>query len=310
MSSILRVLIRLLVVGAFCGGILLRAAAGQEIHSTSALLRLIDQVDVPARAPGVLSVVHVVEGQAVKQGQVVALIDDTEARLLLRKAEIELLQAKLKLKNDVPLRNAQGALSYAEAAYQRLKDASKSLPGSVSESKLEEHRWQVDKALLDVEDVKRQQSIDKASQMLKENAVAASRRYLEIRKITAPISGIVKQVFRRPGEWVEPGDQVLHMIGIRRLRAEGFIRSDQVRGDLQGAPVKLVVDTTHDQSSVVPGRITFVHPEIDPVNSQLRIWAEVDNRAGLLRPGMHARITITPRSAERAHAAPPRAQKR
>ena len=42
------------------------------------------------------------------------------------------------------------------------------------------------------------------------------------------------------------------------------------------------------------GRIVFVHPEVNPVKSQLRIWAEIDNASLQLRPGLQGTLTIHP----------------
>ena len=44
------------------------------------------------------------------------------------------------------------------------------------------------------------------------------------------------------------------------------------------------------------GTSIFVDPEIDPVNQQVRIWAEIDNERMQLRPGMRGRLTIEPRA--------------
>ena len=42
----------------------------------------------------------------------------------------------------------------------------------------------------------------------------------------------------------------------------------------------------------VTGKVTFVSPEVDPVNHQVRVWAEVDNTELVLRPGLAAEMTI------------------
>ena len=49
--------------------------ASESVEVPSMLLRLIEQVDVPARESGVLASVQVVEGQIVEEGVVVAQID-------------------------------------------------------------------------------------------------------------------------------------------------------------------------------------------------------------------------------------------
>jgi multidrug efflux pump subunit AcrA (membrane-fusion protein) len=46
------------------------------------------------------------------------------------------------------------------------------------------------------------------------------------------------------------------------------------------------------------GEIVFVSPEINPVSGQVRVWAEVDNLQGYLKPGMRATMTVDVRQGE------------
>jgi multidrug efflux pump subunit AcrA (membrane-fusion protein) len=65
--------------------------------------------------------------------------------------------------------------------------------------------------------------------------------------------------------------------------------------DLGGRKVRLQVTTSTDKTQEFPGKIVFINPEIDPLNSQVRFWAEVENQGLKLRPGMQATLTIDPR---------------
>jgi len=40
------------------------------------------------------------------------------------------------------------------------------------------------------------------------------------------------------------------------------------------------------------GKIAFISPEVDPITGQVRVWAEVDNRDGRLRPGQAAMMKV------------------
>ena len=53
----------------------------------------------------------------------------------------------------------------------------------------------------------------------------------------------------------------------------------------------LAVGTTVEMNNVA-GVITFVSPEVDPINRQVRLIAEIDNRMLTLRPGDRADILI------------------
>ena len=52
------------------------------------------------------------------------------------------------------------------------------------------------------------------------------------RRILAPIGGMVVDVFRRQGEWVDPGVAVLRILRIDKLRVEAFLSAREVNRDL------------------------------------------------------------------------------
>jgi multidrug efflux pump subunit AcrA (membrane-fusion protein) len=52
------------------------------------------------------------------------------------------------------------------------------------------------------------------------------------------------------------------------------------------------VDLPEKGASTFKGKVVFVSPEINPVNGQARVWAEIDNASGLLRPGLRPQMKI------------------
>jgi multidrug efflux pump subunit AcrA (membrane-fusion protein) len=44
------------------------------------------------------------------------------------------------------------------------------------------------------------------------------------------------------------------------------------------------------------GRVTFVSPEANPINRQVKVIAEFDNQDGRLKAGLPAKMTIRPGS--------------
>jgi macrolide-specific efflux system membrane fusion protein len=106
------------------------------------------------------------------------------------------------------------------------------------------------------------------------------------------------RVDRHRGEWVEPGDPVLRILRIDRLRAEGFVKVHHTEHDLENCLVTLKVNLPGEPGAVFPGKVVFLSPEVDPVNAQVRIWAEIENRGTRLRPGMRATMSIHVKSPE------------
>jgi macrolide-specific efflux system membrane fusion protein len=256
-------------------------------------LTLIEQVEVPAREAGVLQSVTAREGELVTEGQRLAVIDDAEAQLDKRRAEIELQIAREKAKNDVKVRLSRKSAEVAWAELRRSEESNRQFKGAVSQTEVDRQRLTAEKSDLEIEQAEHEQVLDRLTTMLKENEVAAAVRAVERRHIVAPLAGVVVQVNRRAGEWVEPGESVLRMLRIDRLRAEGFVHADDATADLVGRPVLFTVESPGRPAVQCEGKVTFVSPEINPVNNQVKIWAEIDNPKLSLRPGLQGRLTIT-----------------
>jgi macrolide-specific efflux system membrane fusion protein len=77
----------------------------------------------------------------------------------------------------------------------------------------------------------------------------------------------------------------MRLVNIDRLKAEGFITAEEAAAVGPGTPIRLRVTDPSASQKEHEGAVVFVSPEVDPITNQVRIWAEVDNRQGLLRPG-------------------------
>ena len=75
----------------------------------------------------------------------------------------------------------------------------------------------------------------------------------------------------------------MRIVNVDRLKAEGFIRAEDTTDHVVGRSVALMTEPGGSKNAV-PGKIVFVSPEVDPITSQVRIWAEIDNRNARLRP--------------------------
>ena len=266
-----------------------RESATVEILS---LLRPVEQVDVPAGEPGVLASVGVAEGQLVAAGAVLAGIDDAEARAAEEHALAEFELAGSNSANTVSVRFAKKAVEVAQAELRRSKESNEKYQKSISESEMDRLRLTVEKGLLEVEQAEHTLRVADFQRRMKESDYRAAQQRVLRHTITAPLGGIVVLVSRHRGEWVKPGDSVVRILRLDRLRAEGFIKLQSWRDDLGGRPVRLVVDLPQTPGAEFPGKVVFVDPEIDPVNAQVRVWAEVENRGLRLRPGMRAKMIL------------------
>jgi macrolide-specific efflux system membrane fusion protein len=267
-------------------------SAAEEVQVSSVLIKLMEQVEVPAREAGVLTEIRVREGDMVALGSPVAQIEDGDAQLDKRRAELELIAARKQADNDVKVRYARKSLEVSESELRRALDSSKRLAQSVSQSELDQLKLEVQRNTLEIEQAQLELDVAKTAGALRENDVAIAEFAIAQRHIVAPLAGFVAELLRQRGEWVQPGQPILRLLRLDRLRAEGLVSAQAAGNDLNGRPVKLSVDVDGNGSKQFDGKIVFVSPEIDPVNGQVRVWAEIENPRFELRPGLHGSMVI------------------
>ena len=103
---------------------------------------------------------------------------------------------------------------------------------------------------------------------------------------------MIVQVHKHLGDWVEPGDKLLRLIRLDRLRTEAFLDAAQATPGMEGRAVSLSVEQPGKAAIVFPGKLIFVSPEIDPNNRSVRVLAEFNNPNSALQPGMRGTLTI------------------
>lgn len=276
------------------------AGSGDKLVVESALVTVIEQVEVPARVEGVLAELNAREGQLVSAGDGLARIEDVEPALTLRRATFELDIARKQARTDIKIRVAKKAAELADIELRRAKESIEKYKKSVSETELDRLRLSSEKALLDIDQTLHDQQVAELTSQLKETERQLAEAAVERRRIPAPLSGVVVQVNKHRGEWVEPGQTVLRMLRVDRLRVEGLVNVNRLTGDPNGRRATLTVDLPGHPASVFEGGIVFVSPEVNPVDGQVRIWAEVENRDLVLRPGLQGVLTIHPEPARTA----------
>ena len=266
----------------------------------SALLQLVEQVDVPARTAGVLSAINVDEGSMIEIGAPLGQIDDSQTKLLYHRAELELKLAQEKSRSDVAIRAAQQTLAFAKSELNRIERAATGLPGSISQSQIEETKLKVGKAGFELENAEQESRQNKLTEELKQQELALGKYEIDVRRITAPVPGVVVEVLRHQGEWVEPGDKVIRIVRIDRLRAEGLIHVDSVAQSWRDMPAAIDVTLPGQGVKRFSGKVVFVSPEVNPVNGLVRISVEFENIGNVLKPGLRAKISIPSAAAANA----------
>jgi macrolide-specific efflux system membrane fusion protein len=303
-------------------------------------ITLIDEVNVPAEEAGKLVdmqtplldysgnpvleqgqpvLVEVREGTQVSQGQLLARIDDRVEQKLKKVAEYKLQVAEAEAGNDVSVRYAEAASKVAKQEYDMKRGANLVHPGSVAQSEVQRAALALRQAELQIEQSTHELNIAKVSVSLREAELEVAEMQLERRQIEAPIDGIIVDRHVKPGEWVKPGDPVLRIVRINRVRIKASVPKSQVMpAEIANQPV--AVRFSPESAVRLPrgvkerafqGRVGFVSPVVDPDGSYT-VWADVENvwfatapgQPGqgfwVLRPGDTVEMTIDLRPVEGA----------
>jgi multidrug resistance efflux pump len=285
----IRYSIIVLVAAVLFGG----RVAGEQITDTDAVVQLKCQVTLAASEPGIVSTVHVTEGDSVKQDAPIMSLDDAKIRREAQAASQEAEIALLASENDVDARFAAKSQAVAKSELQRAMQAVKMFAKSVSKSELEQLRLQSERSELAEEQAERDLEQAALRALLEQARAEISAVRMKDMKIKAPFDGVVVEVLKHAGEWVSLGEPIARVIQLDHLRVEAVVNARDVDStQLQGQPASITVDMPGGTEETFTGKVTFVSPEIDPDSGLTFVWAEIDNPEKRLRPGMRGELKI------------------
>lgn len=265
-------------------------------HLPDCLVYLIEDIQVPALEAGPLVKIHVKDGDVVEQGQLLALLDDSQPKLQKMAAELERDAAIAKASDDIDVRFAQATLAYSIAELQRLLAIERKGAGSITVQEVEKAKLAKQRDELQIEKSRLDGKVAKMSADKHQADVQAADLSVARRQILAPISGEVATVYHEQAEWVNAGEPVIQVVRMDRLRVEGFVATSELNvAEIAGKDVTVEVELARGQRQRFAGRVTYISPVVT-AGGKYRVRAEVENRlAGdewLLRPGTSAVMTI------------------
>lgn len=285
------------------------AIPGADPKSTGSVLRIsqcliiaIDDVSVPAQDAGVITSIAVKEsGQTViEKGTSLAQIEDRDLQVKRRLAEFEAAAAKEQAESTVAQEVAEKTAAVAETEWENANDVNKRSPKTYSETEVRRLKLTFERYELEAEKAKLDQRVARLTEQAKLAGMEAVDNDIRKRKLESPVAGVVEKVFKRVGEWVTPGEPVVRVVRMDRLRVEGMLPADAYSPeDVEGRPVSIEVTVTRDGKKViekVTGVLDYVSPLIE--GGDYRVWVDVDNPQTtnghwLLRPGQYADMIIT-----------------
>jgi len=257
-----------------------------------------EEVVVSAQAAGELSQINVDFGSYVSQGQVIATIDQRDAKLKVEQAEATLKQtlARLGMKEgekfdsdqNADVRVAKSQLDWAKLELDRsVKLIEKGdIPRSSYDEKVTNHN---------LAQARYQAALDSVSQQLaaveqQKAALALAKKALTDTVVRSPISGAVKEKHASRGSYLTVNGRIVTLVKINPLRLRADIPESSAAAVRSGQTINLTVDAFPNRAFT--GRVVRIGPSLDEKTRALTVEAEVANPGNLLRPGMFAKSRL------------------
>jgi len=252
------------------------APAPAEEFAASGPIVVENQVDVAAQRAGVVTQILADAGTRVRQGQLLAKLDDRQLN-----ADLEAARAKT-ASTDADLNNWKAEAKVLDADFHRAKKMweAKLIP----EEQYEHARY---KAEADQWDVKR------VEQLLINSRESENSLELELAKtqITAPFDGIVARRYIRVGQTVTVGERLMWVTATGPLQVRFTLPSRFVSRMRTGQQIGIKV-SDGDPNVAHQARIVQVSPVVDPASGTIEVLAELTGPVQDLRPGMQADIHL------------------
>jgi len=297
-------------------------AERRDIRQTviaSGRVRPLSRVRLGAAVVGTVTDVRVREGVHVKEGQVLVVLDDAEARGAVLQAQAAVTDAEAQVEETkqilraiatAELQRAEATLARAETDYRRVKDLHGD--GIVSDDQLglarqalavarSEHQV----ATLQVSRVKNDGTSQKraeAALMQARGQLERASASLEHTRVRAPGNGTIITRDVEPGDTVQVGRVLMEMT----LDAETQVTAEPDERNLAllrpGQRARASSDAFPERSFAA--RVVYVSPAVDAQRGTIEVRLAVDDPPDYLRPDMTVSVEIEVARREKVMAIP------
>ena len=220
------------------------------------------QATVKSKVSGVVLETSVREGMNVSAGQVIARLDDADARARVAQQAAMLKEANARL--ALATKNEANSQALLRQNY-------------ISQSSFDTTRNSVELA---------QAAVDAARAQLDLARIA-----LNDTLIRAPLSGVVSKRFVQAGEKLSPDSPVMAIVDLQHLTLDAQVPASDIPRVQVGQDVRFKVDGFDARE--FSGKVARINPAAEAGSRSMLVYISVANSDQLLRAGMFAKGEIT-----------------
>ena len=215
------------------------------------------EATVSAQQAGTLVAVYADKGQPVRQGQILARIDDSAIRDQVTSTQSGVRSAQLAV--ETASRNADRAAALNQA-------------GALADRDAELARTQLATAQAQLADARARS--------------ASARKQLGNTEVRSPIAGVVSARPVSSGDVVTIGMPLFTVVDPASMRLEASVPAGDLSAVRIGAPVRFTVSGYPGRT--FQGTIQRINPSADPVTRQVPVVVSIPNGGGVLVSGLFA----------------------
>ncbi len=252
-----------------------RTTPGQDIVLENCGAHLIDEIELSALVNGQLETIKVERGANVRAGDVIALIDETLAKIAIDESEARLELSQFQAADEVPIEAAFKEVQLRKTQFDRIVRLW--MEKSIPEFEYLEKKFQHEIAELKHVNALNQRRMAEIEGKAEQAKLDAAREQLKRHSMLAPFDGQVFEIVKQRGEWVNAGEPVFRLARLDRVRIRGSVRyRDYDPHELAGREVVVSIPMARGRYVDLPGKIVFVASE--RISDTFEVLAEVENR--------------------------------
>ncbi len=227
--------------------------------------------EVASQVMGNIVEMRAQEGDRVSGGQVLAILDDTQARAAVERAAAAVTAAK----NEVAAAESDLALAQAtQARYQQLYEKK-----SVSPQEFDEIKARFDSATA-------RRDMARAGESQATAALTQAQTALGYTRIRAPFAGVVTQKKADVGTLASPGTPLFTIEDTRAYRLEATVDESDIHLVRAGQSAPVTIDGL--ENAQLTGKLMQIVPAADPASRSVLVKIELPADARL-RSGLFGR---------------------
>lgn len=262
------------------------SAAGASILDASGYVVARRQATVSAKITGKLEQLFIEEGQHVKENEVVAKLDATNASAALLQAKAGVTQA------EATLAQAKAAAEDITPIYRRNEKLAAT--GVISHEALETSKGTFDARQTDL-------AVARGNLAVRQAALEVAQRDMDDTIVRAPFSGVVTTKNAQPGEIVSPLSQgggftrsgICTLVDMDSLEVEVDVSENFIGRVRANEPAVLKLNAYPDWQ--IPAYVIAVIPTADRSKATVKVRVGFKSRDARILPEMGARVSFLSR---------------